>query len=884
MKSNKFDEMKKLYPLLSVLFLIYWGCEEEVEEDTTPPTVTITLSSNDPVSEIVSITCVSSDNEGVEKVELWVNGTSTNVIDETEPYSLDWNTTTYDNGSYVISVRSYDVNENTMDSEPITFIVDNSLSNPNPININSISLENGGFNVSWDQSSDSDFQLYNLEKSLDSNMIEYELIFSSNDISTTNFIDNDIDPLILQFYRVSVLDTFNYETKGQIYSSSLDPVPLPVNLVSVSYDLQEMVIEWEPTSDNDFFSYKVLYSDSLDGTFSPIIEITDNSVTSFSISDFDPLKENWFKIKITDIWGQSSIGNSMSNQIDTPPIQINILDISYDLNGMSIVWDQSEEFDFSYYELLFSNSEYGEKTQITTHNEISDTIYFISDFNPLVETWYWLKVYDYWGQDSVSNGYKILDQVPNSSTLDSISISNYGFLISWSENNNSDFKSYNLYESLHNDMSNSSLLFEVEDQTRTSFLKTEENFRYYQVVIEDVWGLESFSNIIPGHYNVEIWDEYYNTGTTTSLSLPSTNLSGQIPSEIGNLVNLTNLNLSDNQLTGSIPEELGNLWNLTNLDLGTNQLSGDIPSGIWNLTNLTILDLSHNDLFGYISPQIGNLVNITNLFLGNNNFSGPFPSEIVEITNLINLNLEYNFLSGNIPSEITNLNNLGVLRLNNNVLIGELPNNFCDLNLGWSNVEVFNIENNRLCPPYPVCVENYIGNQDPINCTGEVELWGEYYSIENTSSLDLSDSGLTGDIPPEIGYLINLGYLNLSNNQLTGSIPPEIGNCPLSILRLQNNQLTGSIPPEIFNYPFLSIINLSNNQLTGSIPPEIGDLSLFNLYLNDNQLSGLIPDEICNNDDYFWPSNINFNNNQLCPPYPSCIEDYMGEQDTSDCD
>jgi len=24
-------------------------------------------------------------------------------------------------------------------------------------------------------------------------------------------------------------------------------------------------------------------------------------------------------------------------------------------------------------------------------------------------------------------------------------------------------------------------------------------------------------------------------------------------------------------------------------------------------------------------------------------------------------------------------------------------------------------------------------------------------------------------------------------------------------------------------------------------------------------------------------------NNQLCPPYPSCVEDYVGEQDTSDC-
>ena len=38
--------MKKLYPLLSVLFLIYWGCEETTEEetteeDTTPTSVTL---------------------------------------------------------------------------------------------------------------------------------------------------------------------------------------------------------------------------------------------------------------------------------------------------------------------------------------------------------------------------------------------------------------------------------------------------------------------------------------------------------------------------------------------------------------------------------------------------------------------------------------------------------------------------------------------------------------------------------------------------------------------------------------------------------------------------------------------------------------------------
>ena len=121
--------MKRLYPLLFISVLIYWGCEEEQPEevDTTPPTVTITSPQDgSTVSVIVSISCISSDNEGVDKVELWVNGVTTGVTDNTEPYSFDWNTTTLEDGNYTIIIRSYDTSENTTDSEPITLTVDNS--------------------------------------------------------------------------------------------------------------------------------------------------------------------------------------------------------------------------------------------------------------------------------------------------------------------------------------------------------------------------------------------------------------------------------------------------------------------------------------------------------------------------------------------------------------------------------------------------------------------------------------------------------------------------------------------------------------------------------------------------------------------------------------
>ena len=139
-----------------------------------------------------------------------------------------------------------------------------------------------------------------------------------------------------------------------------------------------------------------------------------------------------------------------------------------------------------------------------------------------------------------------------------------------------------------------------------------------------------------------------------------------------------------------------------------------------------------------------------------------------------------------------------------------------------------------------------------------VNLWGVDYSIENTTELYLLNSGLKGEIPSEIGNLTNLTFLDLQNNQLTGSIPPEIGN------------LTN-----------LTSLRLDDNQFTGEIPSEIGNLTnLINLDLRSNQLRGLIPDEICNQGDLL----PNLSNNQLCPPYPSCIEGYVGTQDTSNCD
>ena len=337
---------------------------------------------------------------------------------------------------------------------------------------------------------------------------------------------------------------------------------------------------------------------------------------------------------------------------------------------------------------------------------------------------------------------------PSSATL---SLSNN--VLTWTMNDDDDFSKYSLIGSIKTESPQSgapkmwdTLLYETQTRLDTSYtLDSSEFYSTYQVNVTNNSELTSFSNSISGW--VSLWGDYYFIDETDSLIVNGAELTGEIPLEIGNLINLTVLSIVDNpSLTGSIPMEIGNLVNLTYLNLSNNGLTGEIPFTIGfrsdvaletGMYKLKYLDLSHNQLSGVIDVLMWRLASLTHLDLSHNQITGDIPKGdedggaepgpgLGDISNLINIHLNNNQFTGDIPPEIGNLSYLSKLHLNNNqftgvpegynAVTGEIESSLCDLNFDWGDSLVFNLSKNNLCPPYPTCIEEYLGVQDTDNC------------------------------------------------------------------------------------------------------------------------------------------------------------------------
>ncbi|KAF7127894.1 hypothetical protein RHSIM_Rhsim11G0113500 [Rhododendron simsii] len=311
-----------------------------------------------------------------------------------------------------------------------------------------------------------------------------------------------------------------------------------------------------------------------------------------------------------------------------------------------------------------------------------------------------------------------------------------------------------------------------------------------------------------------------NNSRITAIILPSMGLIGQLPGDIGQLLELQMLDLSYNNgltgpltpigsltkltylalvscsFSGPIPDMIGSLQQLFYLDLNSNNFSGSIPPSIGNLSNLYVLDLTNNSLSGTIpvssgtAPGLDKLLNTKHFHFGNNQLSGAIPSSLFSSSmTLIHVLFQNNQFNGSIPSTLALVQKLEVVRLDGNSLTGSVPSQFSNL----TSVSVLYLSNNRLSGPIPnLSTMKYLNYVDLSNNTFDASVFPSWLSnLQSLTTIVMENTKLYGPIPGALFNLPQLQTASLSNNQLNGilDVPSSYGN-QLELVDLQKNSIS----------------------------------------------------------------------------------------------
>lgn len=96
----------------------------DISTDTTPPTCSLTAPTAGSLSGIVTVSANADDNFNISQVEFYANS---NLIgsDNTNPYSINWDTTKLMNGPYSLTAKAYDPASNVTTSTPVSVTVNN---------------------------------------------------------------------------------------------------------------------------------------------------------------------------------------------------------------------------------------------------------------------------------------------------------------------------------------------------------------------------------------------------------------------------------------------------------------------------------------------------------------------------------------------------------------------------------------------------------------------------------------------------------------------------------------------------------------------------------------------------------------------------------------
>lgn len=272
-----------------------------------------------------------------------------------------------------------------------------------------------------------------------------------------------------------------------------------------------------------------------------VVELWIDSVATGQIDTTAPYEFLWNTVSLIDSTDYSIMlmAQDLSNNItfsetislivdntNSSPQESIIRTITYTETEMTITIESSKDSDFLKYEILKSENQESEKYILKELYDITDTVIVLNDFNPIQPSWYWVNIIDIHGYNTFGDGFFVLDNPPAESSLSGIDFLDNSevillpcqFSFSWTINTENDFHSYSIYESDYPDMVESIKIFETNDISVIGYSHEIEpsKYKYYQLFVEDYWGLRTASNVRQGCswflFNEQYGDDSYDYG------------------------------------------------------------------------------------------------------------------------------------------------------------------------------------------------------------------------------------------------------------------------------------------------------------------------------------------------------------------------------------
>ena len=382
---------------------------------------------------------------------------------------------------YLVAVNDnggLQANSNTISISAVEF-------NPTPVQLLSIELNGDIISLEWSQNTDTDFNNYRIEQSIDSG--DYENLIEIPE-RTTLIKSFSLEQYHNYSYKIICVDVAALEVESNILQIEKERfLPSEVNLLSVDLLGDVITLDWNYSPDVDFQKFEIIRNNVT------ISELTDSLENSFKDTVTQGLDYS-YQIEVYDIADLKSVSNIKTIYAgDFLPSDVILTSINLSGDVVILKWDYSKDVDFLKYEVI-RNGEIIDEITDYDNKTYEDIVEQGVDYD------YQIKVIDTGELENISNTKTILadEFYPPSVEISNISYNGSGILVEWTPSIIPDFQYIEIIRSTDSLFTDQNVIETISDKYQSEYIdysvQTEKSRYFYKLKIYDTGNLSTISD------------------------------------------------------------------------------------------------------------------------------------------------------------------------------------------------------------------------------------------------------------------------------------------------------------------------------------------------------------------------------------------------------